>query len=101
MKPEIIEYGKPHSNTFEYTKKICERVAMKQNLEISNFYMIGDNPWADIKGGNNMDWNSILVKTGNYQPEPGQENDYDNPATFVVEGFSDAIDLILKREGIL
>jgi len=48
-----------------------------------------------------MDWNSILVKTGNYQPEPGQENDYDNPATFVVEGFSDAIDLILKREGIL
>ncbi|CAI2373274.1 unnamed protein product [Moneuplotes crassus] len=99
--PEIIQYGKPNKNTFQYCQKICEKAASKEGLGISNFYMIGDNPLADIKGANQMGWTSILVKTGNYQPEEGQTNDLENPATHVVDNFSQAIELILEAENIL
>jgi ribonucleotide monophosphatase NagD (HAD superfamily) len=32
------------------------------DFEISNCYMIGDNPRGDIRGANAMGWTSILVK---------------------------------------
>jgi ribonucleotide monophosphatase NagD (HAD superfamily) len=35
-------------------------------LKVGNCYMIGDNPSSDIKGGNDMNWTTILVKTGIY-----------------------------------
>ena len=76
-------------------------MAEEQGMEISNYYMIGDYPSGDIKGSNEMGWTSILVETGNYEVEEGKTNDHDNPASYVVPGFSEAIDLILDKEGIL
>ena len=35
---------------------------MEKNVEITKFYMIGDNPNSDIKGGNQAGWTTILVK---------------------------------------
>jgi ribonucleotide monophosphatase NagD (HAD superfamily) len=102
--------------------RIIDESAQRQGFEISEYYMVGDNPSGDVKGANDMGWTSILVKTGNFGPdidaddydagyESGEsseetsdsdvENDHENPATHVVDRFSDAINLILEKEGIL
>jgi ribonucleotide monophosphatase NagD (HAD superfamily) len=101
FEPEITQYGKPNKNTFKYCENTLKQRAEDENVEISNFYMVGDNPCGDIKGANDMGWTSILVGTGNFVPTPSQPNDLDNPAHFVVDGFSDAVDLILQKENIL
>ena len=84
----MIKYGKPTKPTFDYAKKKLIEKAERMGVEISNFYMIGDNPHADIKGGNDNDCVSILVKTGVYQgcTRDGTplENDIENPAQHVV-----------------
>lgn len=64
-------------------------------MEISQFYMIGDNPKSDIDGANRRGWTSILVRTGVFQ---GEENDKEHPATYVVKDFEEAIQLIYKIE---
>ena len=59
--------------------------------------MIGDNPRADIRGANNIGWLSFLTRTGIHTEKGNSESD---PATMVVENFSEAIDMVLecKRE---
>jgi len=49
---EIESYGKPTKKTFDFAKGRLEEQAKRQGFEISNFYMIGDNPLSDVKGGN-------------------------------------------------
>ena len=63
--------------------------------EGGNFYMIGDNPKADIRGANNIGWHSVLTRTGVFK---GGENDNEDPATEVVSDFHEAIQKILARE---
>ena len=67
--------------------------------------MIGDNPLADIKGGNDNDCDSILVRTGVWSgkdPKTGEriENDQGNPAKYVVENMKEAYEIILEKEGL-
>ena len=66
--------------------------------------MIGDNPHADIKGGNDNGCVSILVSTGVWKPEQdtplGQQNDPHNPAQVVVRNMNEAFREILRREGL-
>jgi len=94
--------------------KVCDERAAKEGVSISQYYMIGDNPSCDIKGGNNMGWTTILVRTGNFGIESATEqpktidkipktlkNDPENPADYVVDDFKAAIELILKKESIL
>jgi len=95
LDPEITYYGKPEISTFRYTEQYVRE--KWNNFEISNFYMIGDNPTTDIKGANRAGWTSILVKSGIFK---GDENDVQNPANFVVNDLKEAIQLIFKLEGI-
>ena len=72
-------------------------------MEISNFYMIGDNPESDIKGANAAGWTSILVKTGIFNPKDEKTstvdgNDVENPATHVVADFEEAVNKIFEIE---
>jgi len=90
-------YGKPCLPTFEYAKK---HLAAMTDLPISNYYMIGDNPRSDIRGGNVAGWITILVKTGVFKWSEEHQNDHDDPATYVVDDFMEAIKLIYKLEGI-
>ena len=60
--------------------------------------MIGDNPRSDIAGGNAAGMTTILVRTGVF--DSTDDNDAENPATYVVEDFESAIDLIYKKEGL-
>lgn len=71
--------------------------AESQGLQISNYYMIGDTPEADIQGANNQGWISILVRTGLHQ---SIENSKEYPATYIVEDLEEAIKLIFKLENI-
>jgi ribonucleotide monophosphatase NagD (HAD superfamily) len=65
----VTTFGKPNKTTFEYAKQIVDAQAAKMGVEISDYYMIGDNPPGDILGANLMGWKSILVRTGVYQGE--------------------------------
>jgi ribonucleotide monophosphatase NagD (HAD superfamily) len=48
------------------------------------FFMVGDNPRADIRGANAVNWGSFLTQTGVHQ---GKDNDLKDPATLVVQDF--------------
>jgi ribonucleotide monophosphatase NagD (HAD superfamily) len=65
--------------------------------EFDIFLAIGDNPYADIAGANGYGWQSLLVKTGVFQPE-GDENHHTHPATAVVEDVEDAVRWIISNE---
>ena len=60
--PDIIEYGKPTKNTYDYAEQYVGE--SYKGVEISNHYMIGDNPKSDIRGANQKGWTSILVRSG-------------------------------------
>ncbi|EAR83203.1 HAD-family sub IIA hydrolase, TIGR01456, CECR5 containing protein, putative (macronuclear) [Tetrahymena thermophila SB210] len=104
LDPQINMMGKPERESFEYSrgvlrKQIIESIGKIERSEdlISNYYMIGDDPYSDILGANNYGWKSILVKTGVFQ---GKENDSMYPAKYVVDDFYEAIKLIESLEGI-
>ena len=63
-----IMLGKPSVKTFEYAEDVVRKQAEDMGVEISNIYMIGDNPRGDIAGPNKMGpgWKSILVRSGIY-----------------------------------
>lgn len=75
-----------------------ERILKDNNpqYDVSNFYMIGDNPAVDIKGGNDNGFKTILVRTGVFESREANCTNY--PATYCVNDFRDAINLILKNE---
>ena len=77
------------------------RFARESEIEVTNFYMIGDNPTTDIKGGNLSGCITILVKTGVFRENAESSekgNDLQNPAKYVVDDFKAAIKLICKLE---
>lgn len=57
------------------------------------FFMVGDNPRADIKGASTAGWASFLTRTGIHQ---NKQNDPDNPATVVVNDFAEAVDMLAE-----
>ncbi len=90
---DYILYGKPSKKIFEFAKTQIQD--NNKDIQITNFYMIGDNPPVDIKGANDSGFISILVKTGVFN---GVDNDKLNPAKHVVDDVGKAIDLILSLE---
>ena len=68
---------------------------MKKREPKGVFFMVGDNPRADIKGANTIGWYSFLTKTGIHTKET---NDEQNPATFFVENFHEAVQTILEAQ---
>jgi ribonucleotide monophosphatase NagD (HAD superfamily) len=100
---EVNTYGKPTAETFDFATELIHEQARQKELEISQFYMIGDNPKSDISGGNAKGMTTILVKTGVFQTEASTSkngNDSANPATHVVADFREAIDLIWRLENL-
>ncbi|EGR32567.1 hypothetical protein IMG5_077480 [Ichthyophthirius multifiliis] len=93
---DINMYGKPEIHHFEFAQEHGKQY-VDENHEISQYYMIGDNPHTDIRGANNIGWVSILVRTGVFQ---GDENDPIYPARYVVDDFTEAIKLIFQLENI-
>ena len=49
---EYKALGKPSKETFEFAEDALREQAAERGIEITNFYMIGDNPAGDIVGAN-------------------------------------------------
>ena len=96
---EYLQYGKPNEPTYTYCERLLQSQASAQDIEISKFYMVGDNPDSDIDGANRRGdkWVSILVRTGVFQ---GGDNSDKHPAKFVVQDVEEALNLIFKLEGL-
>lgn len=74
-------------------------VARDEESALKTLYMIGDNPETDIAGaiGAGRPWFSILVRSGNFR---GSGNHDKYPADKVVNDVYEAVDFILKKEGV-
>lgn len=112
-------YGKPKPVVYHNARKTLLNIAtvMSAGLEMAEsgeqgawigreddsafktIYMIGDNPETDIAGaiGAGRPWFSILVRSGNFR---GTGNHDKFPADKVVNNVYEAVDFILKKEGI-
>ena len=105
--PTYTKFGKPESIAYDFAEKMIGDQCLKEGIEISNYYMIGDNPLSDIEGANRRgkenlqksgtnNWRSILVKTGVWK-----EGADTNNADYVVDDMKAAYELILKEEGLM
>ncbi|CAN6471035.1 unnamed protein product [Victoria cruziana] len=105
-------FGKPNPSVFRNAEKILSRLPCRSDVEpfkgngngagshlFQTIYMVGDNPAVDINGARQAGhpWFSILTRTGVFK---GKENDPQFPADLVVDTVGDAVDYILRREGL-
>lgn len=81
-------FGKPVKAVFEYVRDV-----MVERYGDGCFFMVGDNPRADIEGANSIEWASFLTQTGVHV---GPGNDLENPATMVVNTFAETVEAVLK-----
>ena len=112
-----VQFGKPTKATFDYAETVLMNEAAKLGYDgIEEVYMVGDFPdtgteivgkheanlflmeliflCADIVGGNNKGWNTVLLKTGVYQ----DGMDTANPTT-IQENVQEGVDWICARHG--
>lgn len=101
--------GKPSHVTYEY----AETVLASYQAQLNNHhhhtqengqgtvYMVGDNKYSDIQGANAFGWESILVQTGVFAGTKQEGLEGDIPAKYCVAHVKDAVELVLKKEGVL
>ncbi|KAJ3699473.1 hypothetical protein LUZ61_003178 [Rhynchospora tenuis] len=107
---KYTSYGKPNPFVFKNAEAVLGKIVstMHQNKEMTNkgqahsfstLYMVGDNPKVDINGARKAGrpWFSVLTRTGVFK---GKDNHAQFPADLVVDTVEEAVDSILKKEGI-
>ncbi|KAG5566838.1 hypothetical protein RHGRI_002398 [Rhododendron griersonianum] len=113
--PNALEYtsfGKPNTCVFRNAETVLRELVHSSSNTIQSandqiggnhvfrtLYMVGDNPSVDIKGARQAGhpWFSILTRTGVFK---GKENHDEYPADLVVDTVEEAVDYILRKEGI-
>lgn len=92
---DVVEFGKPHPSQYRVAEQLLAALDPAAP-PLQRLYMIGDNPAADIRGGNNAGeaWRSILVCTGVYRGGPDR-NDEGDPAWRVEPDLASAVDRLL------
>ena len=48
--PKFHLYGKPYTLMYDFVERRIQKVCTERNVQISTFYMIGDNTQSDIEG---------------------------------------------------
>jgi len=93
MKLEYDCYGKPYEKTYSYAEKCLDFHRVCKTI-----FAIGDNPYSDIQGANSAGprWYSILVRTGCYQGDQG-DNHTEHPAKFVCHDVFEAVSHISAK----
>ncbi|KAK9123773.1 hypothetical protein Sjap_013375 [Stephania japonica] len=109
---DYTSYGKPNPFVFKNAELTLKQLPLPsyhgydatKNGDaglrfFKTLYMIGDNPSVDIKGARQAGnpWFSILTRTGVFR---GKKNHAEHPADLVVDTVADAVDYILKKEGV-
>ncbi|KAK6136204.1 hypothetical protein DH2020_030036 [Rehmannia glutinosa] len=107
---EYTSFGKPNPFVFRNAETVLRHLLQSShssnvgtenaNAGLPSFktlYMIGDNPFVDIKGAQQAGypWFSILTRTGVFRQ---RENHTQYPADVVVDTVEEAVEFILKRE---
>ncbi|CAI9778807.1 unnamed protein product [Fraxinus pennsylvanica] len=107
--PNVLKYtsyGKPNPSAFRTAEnvlmQVVPQVSHPENGKQHTFktlYMIGDNPSVDIRGARETGspWFSILTRTGVFKGEKNHDN---HPADLVVDNVEQAVDYILRKEGV-
>ena len=119
---QVTQYGKPHAVTFDFAwDTLCQQ--LPAGTTPRRVFMVGDNPRADIRGGNSAGgaWRSVLVCSGVHTPtlpvptsvgevrDPWSApiptlgapyNDGEDPADLVVPGVLDAVLAGLAQWGL-
>ena len=103
---QYTKFGKPEPNTYQYDDLISFATDVIKGVKNSLWpgmhgehivYAVGDNPASDIAGANQHGWESILVKTGVWSEADG----HNHGATHVVYDVEEAVELALKKEGLI
>lgn len=106
-KPSLHTYRYAHDRLLHFDADVpeAERPGKKPaRRPLRRVYMIGDNPESDIRGANEFapedgtQWESILVRTGVFQPTAMEPEPRYKP-TVVVDDVVDAIVWALRNEG--
>ncbi|CAI0411614.1 unnamed protein product, partial [Linum tenue] len=120
---EYVSFGKPNPFVFKNAESVLnqfqpadEHGGFKECGPVAHpfetLYMIGDNPFVDVKGAREVchasffqllyfsnqagqPWFSILTRTGVFR---GEHNHAEFPADLVVDTVEDAVDYILRKE---
>jgi HAD superfamily hydrolase (TIGR01456 family) len=99
IKLNVNYFGKPFGIQFKMAVKMLQNHNnyINNNIPLTKFVMIGDNPLSDIKGSNNADdnWYSVLVRTGMFG-QSGEDNDIDNPAYKVCSNALEAVNWLVS-----
>ncbi|PON64313.1 HAD-superfamily hydrolase, subfamily IIA, CECR [Trema orientale] len=106
---EYVSFGKPNPFVFKNAEAILRQLQPSYHDDhltnngdsgfqpFKTLYMIGDNPFVDVKGAKQAGhpWFSILTRTGVFK---GKDNHPEFPADLVVDTVEEAVDYILGRE---
>lgn len=93
-----IQYGKPTEATYKFAEKVLvDRLERLYGVRsaLPPVYMVGDNPESDIAGANGAKWNSILVRTGVFDPEEGPPT---HTPTHIAQDVEKAVHWAIARE---
>lgn len=98
-KPKPVVYHQASQTLHKIAKMVDSKECSSQDAALKTLYMIGDNPETDIAGaiGAGRPWFSVLVRSGNFR---GAGNHDKFPADKVVDDVYQAVDFILRREGV-
>ncbi len=106
-KPSRHTYAYAHERLLHYDADVPEaqRAGRRQKRRpLRRVYMVGDNPESDIRGANEFapedgtKWESILVRTGVFQPTRAEPEPRYKP-TVIVDDVVDAVVWALRNEG--
>ncbi|OQR98303.1 hypothetical protein ACHHYP_08772 [Achlya hypogyna] len=84
-------FGKPEITSYAFAETLLQSQLGPRDT-IDTIYMVGDNPFTDIKGANaaGPHWKSVLTRTGMYEAPPGV-NHPQHPASAVVDDVGAAL----------
>lgn len=109
---QVEYFGKPFPVQYEYAAMVLQSEAQRIGASVVGnsgatdgaiadeevvYFGVGDNPKSDIRGANNAgpQWRSVLVRTGVFN-DINAANDVKDPADFVCDDLSAAVDLIIR-----
>ncbi|KAI0686731.1 HAD hydrolase [Cytidiella melzeri] len=96
-----LQFGKPTAATYKFAEQVLrDRISEVQGTPVANMpqiYMVGDNPASDIAGANAAGWNSVLVRTGVYDPADGPPA---HEPTFEVANVEEAVTTAVARAAL-
>ncbi|GMM32421.1 hypothetical protein DAMA08_051660 [Martiniozyma asiatica (nom. inval.)] len=102
---ELIDecWGKPFTKAYNYAHRALSAEAQRigSTIDPNEIYMVGDNTESDIMGGNNYQWNTILLKTGVYKGDGSELTGSRKPSEGVFDDVWHGVAHVLEKNNIM